>query len=87
MNLSVTDIPGPRRPLYLGGTRLLEVFAIPPLVGNITLGVAALSYAGQLSITTVVDPTACPDLKIFDTAVRDTLEELARSIRPASRPT
>jgi hypothetical protein len=30
-------------PLYFAGTPLLEVFPVVPLVGNLTLGVGALS--------------------------------------------
>jgi diacylglycerol O-acyltransferase / wax synthase len=80
LNLSVTNISGPPTPLYLAGAQLLELFPIPPLVGNITLGVGVLSYAGQLNLTTVADSEACPDLGVFLQGVQDTLTHLAHSM-------
>jgi hypothetical protein len=44
---------------------VLEVFPLLPLVARVTLGVGALSYAGQLNITVVGDRDAVPDLDSF----------------------
>ena len=66
MNLSVTNVPGPPRPLYLAGAELLEVFPVIPISVNLTLGVGALSYNGQFNITAVADRDACPDVSIRD---------------------
>lgn len=79
LNLSVTNVPGPPMPLYLAGAQLLELFPVGPLVGNITLSVAVLSYAGQLNLTIVADPEACPDVEVFARGVRRTLDELTAS--------
>ena len=74
------NVPGPPVPLYLAGARLLEVFPVVPLVGNVSLGVGALSYAGQFNITAVADREACPDLEIFAQGVRTSLQTLAASV-------
>jgi diacylglycerol O-acyltransferase len=79
LNLSVTNVPAPPMPLYLTGAQLLELFPVGPLVGNITLSVAVLSYAGQLNLTIVADPEACPDVDVFARGVRRTLDELTAS--------
>jgi len=50
-----------------------------PVMGNLTLVVAALSYAGQLNLTAVADQDYCPDLEIFTHGVRSTLDDLTRS--------
>jgi diacylglycerol O-acyltransferase / wax synthase len=76
----VANVPGPPMPLYLAGAQLLELFPIVPLIGNITLGVGALSYAGQFNITVVADRDACPDVEVFADAVRDGLHALAVSV-------
>src|SRR6266699_1780455 len=47
VNLVVTNVAGPPVPLYLAGARLLELFPVMPVMGNLTLVVAVLSYAGQ----------------------------------------
>jgi hypothetical protein len=50
-----------------------------PVMGNLTIVVAALSYAGQLNLTAVADHDHCPDLEIFTHGVHTTLDDLARS--------
>jgi diacylglycerol O-acyltransferase / wax synthase len=50
-----------------------------PVMGNLTLVVAALSYAGQLNLTAVADHDHCPDLEIFTHGVHMALDDLARS--------
>ena len=77
-NLLVTNVPGPPVPLYLAGAPLLEVFPLVPLVGNETLNVAVLSYAGQLNLTAVADGDACPDVNVFAQGVRSALVRLAQ---------
>jgi len=79
-NLSVSNVPGPPMPLYLAGAQLLELFPIVPITGNITLGVGALSYAGQFNLTVVVDDEACPDLDVFISGVQRSLGELTDSV-------
>ena len=85
VNLVVTNVPGPPVPLYLAGARLLELFPVMPVMGNLTLVVAVLSYAGQLNLTASADQDRCPDLEVFTQGVRTALDDLARSaLAPAS---
>jgi diacylglycerol O-acyltransferase len=85
VNLVVTNVAGPPVPLYLAGARLLELFPMMPVMGNLTLVVAVLSYAGQLNITATADHNSCPDPEVFAQGVRTALDDLARSaLVPAS---
>jgi hypothetical protein len=59
VNLVVTNAHGPPVPLYLTDAKLLELFPMMPVMGNLTLVVAALSYAGQLNLTAVADQDSC----------------------------
>jgi diacylglycerol O-acyltransferase / wax synthase len=80
VNVTSADLPGPPQPVYLAGAQVLEVFPVLPLMANVSLGVGALSYAGQFNITAVADLDAYPDLHMFTTGVRDELAALAASI-------
>ena len=80
VNISVTNVPGPPVPLYLAGARLLELFPVVSLAGNLTLAVAVLSYAGQLNLTAVADRDGCADVAVFAQGVQSALDELARSV-------
>jgi WS/DGAT/MGAT family acyltransferase len=79
VSVTTADVPGPPRPVYLAGARLLEVFPVLPLIFRTPLAVGALSYAGQFNISAVADADACPDLDVFATAARDELRALAES--------
>jgi diacylglycerol O-acyltransferase / wax synthase len=83
--LLVTNVPGPPVPLYLAGAPLLEAFPLVPLIGNETLNVPVLSYAGQLNLTAVADLDACPDVNIFANGMRTTLGKLAQPLSPPPR--
>jgi hypothetical protein len=87
VNVTTADLPGPQQPVYLAGARLLEVFPVLPLIANLSLGIGALSYAGQFNITVVADQDAYPDLGIFTTDAQDELQALtaSASVSP-SRP-
>jgi diacylglycerol O-acyltransferase / wax synthase len=84
VNLSVTNVPGPPVPLYVAGARLLELFPVVPILGNQTLTVGALSYAGQLNLTAMADQDTCPDVEVFAQGVRSALDDLARSVLVAA---
>lgn len=79
VNLVVTNVPGPDRPLYTMGARLLEAFPIVPLGGNLTLGVAVLSYDGQLNVGLHADPAHFPDLDRLASAVQEEFADLRRA--------
>jgi diacylglycerol O-acyltransferase / wax synthase len=56
---------------------------VPPvvsLVANLPLAVAALSYAGQLSITAVADQDSCGDVEVFAHSAQDTLDLLTMTV-------
>jgi diacylglycerol O-acyltransferase len=76
VSVTTADVPGPARPAYFAGSRVLEVFPVLPLIARVTLGVGALSYAGQLNITVVADRDAVPDLDVFVAAARDQLQAI-----------
>jgi len=86
VNLASADVPGPQQPLYLAGARLLEVFPVLPLMPKTTLGISALSYAGQFNITAVADHDACPDLDAFTIAAQDDLHALAAATQATHGP-
>jgi diacylglycerol O-acyltransferase / wax synthase len=65
VNLVVTNVRGVDFPLYALGARMLEVVPIVPLGGNLSVGVAALSYDRRLTIGILSDPAACPDAAVL----------------------
>jgi diacylglycerol O-acyltransferase / wax synthase len=82
VDLFVTNVPGPKRPLYLLGARLLEAFPVVQIAGNVPLSVAALSYDGQLNIGIQSDPDGLPDLDVFVDGLHRSLDQLGPATPP-----
>ena len=76
-NLVVTNVPGPQFPLYLLGRELESIFPMVPLAENTALGIAILSYNGQLNFGLVGDYDALADLEVLADELRSAIEELA----------
>ncbi|HEX6760495.1 MAG TPA: wax ester/triacylglycerol synthase domain-containing protein [Propionibacteriaceae bacterium] len=83
VNVVSADLPGPDTPLYFAGAQLIEVFPLLNLLGNESLGVGALSYAGQFNVMAVADADAYPDIDVFAASARDDLRALVESTERA----
>jgi diacylglycerol O-acyltransferase / wax synthase len=83
VNLLESNLPGPPMPMYLAGARILEVFQVGVVQGNITVSVGVLSYAGQLNFDVVGDPDAVPDLAVFAGGLSDALGDLGATRAPS----
>ena len=81
MNLTVTNVPGPREELFLLGARMLELNPQVPIGNNITVNVAVESYVDNLSLGICADADACPDLDLLAGGIRDSLDELLAAAR------
>jgi WS/DGAT/MGAT family acyltransferase len=84
MNTYAANVPGPPTPLFFAGSRVLRMFPIVPLQGNISIGVGAMSYAGQFNITVVADRDQVPDLDVFVDGAQGCMDTLTRSVLTAS---
>jgi diacylglycerol O-acyltransferase len=61
-NTVITNIPGPQRPIYLLGARMLAIHPLVPLAFNQALGIALFSYDGSLFWGINSDWDALPDV-------------------------
>ena len=85
---TVTPVPGPTTPLYLGGARMTYLSAILPIADGTGLAFAVTRYDDRV----IVSATSCRDLmpapQAFMQAVRDSFQEyLARARPDAGVPT
>jgi len=62
-NLVITNVPGPRVPLYLGTARLLEGYGTAPVLDGLGLILVVTSYLDTLSISATAAHEAAPDLE------------------------
>jgi diacylglycerol O-acyltransferase / wax synthase len=80
INLLMSNLPGPPQPLYFAGAKILEVFQIGVVQGNVAVQVGALSYAGQLNLDIVADANLVPDLTVFANGMIEDLERLGAGV-------
>jgi WS/DGAT/MGAT family acyltransferase len=57
----MTNVPGPKEPLYLAGSRLDQVMFWVPQSGNIGIGVSILSYNDNVQFGLITDHHFVPD--------------------------
>ena len=82
LNVLSTNLRGPAFPLYVAGARVLEIYAAPPIAGNVTVSFAALSYEGDFNISVVADAPAWPDLDVLMDGIRACWLDLSRPAVP-----
>lgn len=75
-NLAVSNLPGPRVPVYLLGARQLEAYPVLPLIGNQALGIALMSYDDSLCWGFNSDWDAMPDLHDLVDRLEASFDEL-----------
>lgn len=85
VNTVVTNVPGPRDELTIMGARIEEMVPIVPLGGNLTIGVALLSYRDTITFGVHADADCCGDIDVMLTGMRQTFDELLAASRSVSR--
>jgi len=75
-NLLITNVPGAQSQMYVAGTKLLETYAVPPLVTNQVLAIGVTSYNGMLYFGINADRDAMSDVDVLPTLLAESLDEL-----------
>jgi len=79
VNMIVTNVPGPRVPIYMLTAPMLASYPIVPLMSNQALNIAIFSYRDALLLGFLADWDAVPDLHLLVQYVSAELEALARA--------
>jgi diacylglycerol O-acyltransferase / wax synthase len=75
-NLLITNVPGAQKQMYVAGTKLLETYAVPPLLNNQVLAIGVTSYNGMLYFGINADRDAMSDVNVLPSLLRESLDEL-----------
>jgi WS/DGAT/MGAT family acyltransferase len=62
-NLTVSNIPGPRFPLYMLGAKLSEAYPVVPLAEQHSLSIGMFSYMEDLFFGLYADPAVLPEVE------------------------
>lgn len=78
-SLVVTNVPGPREPLYIDGVRLRDIMSWVPHPARLGLGLSILSYAGKVIVGVRVDEAVTKNpgrfVELFEEEVSSMLEK------------
>ena len=75
-NLLITNVPGAQKQMFVAGTKLLETYAVPPLLNNQVLAIGVTSYNGMLYFGINADREAMSDVGVLPSLLRESLDEL-----------
>ncbi len=75
-NLLIANVPGPQSQMYIAGTKLLETYAVPPLLANQVLAIGVTSYCGMLYFGINADRDAMSDVDLLPGLLQESLDEL-----------
>ena len=82
-NLTVSNIPGPRQPLWMAGCPLEEAYPVVPLADRHAVSIGFTTVAEQGFFGIYADRKTVPDADALALAVEGSLEELlASAVRP-----
>lgn len=77
--LVVANVPGPQRPLYAAGARLIEMFPILPLSPGQSVSIGLTSYDGGLYYGLNGDRDAMTDVGVLAGLIEESLAELVEA--------
>jgi diacylglycerol O-acyltransferase / wax synthase len=75
-NLLITNAPGAQSQMYVAGAKLLDTYAVPPLLNNQGLAIGVTSYSGMLYFGINADRDALSDVDVLPALLTESLEEL-----------
>jgi WS/DGAT/MGAT family acyltransferase len=87
-NLTVSNVPGPRVPVYMLGAELAEVHPVVPIPEGHALSIGIFTYRDSAFFGLYADPDALPEVERLPAALSASILALERAVRevPAALP-
>ena len=86
-NLTITNVPGPKSPLYSSGVPMLELLPLVPLFARHSVGIAIFSYNGGVVFGLNADRDTVPDLNVLASGIEQSFAELKKLTQVTKRHT
>ncbi|MFT4045772.1 MAG: wax ester/triacylglycerol synthase family O-acyltransferase [Solimonas sp.] len=77
-NLTVSNVPGPDRPLYFNGAKMEQMYPVSLLAHGQALNITAFSYAGQFNVGFTGCRDTLPSMQRLSVYAGEALDELER---------
>jgi diacylglycerol O-acyltransferase len=82
-NVTISNVPGPKFPLYLAGARMLNYFPVSIAVHGVALNITVQSYENQLCFGLIACRRAVPDLHELAGDLQRAMDQLRKLPVPA----
>ena len=79
INLVVSNVPGPRTPLYIAGAKLVALYSVGPILEGIGLNITVWSYMDQMNFAAIACRDLLPDVHQVVDRLADSLDELLKA--------
>ena len=79
-NLVISNVPGPRHPLYLGAAKMLHYYPVSTIVDGQGLNITVQSYCDVMDFALVACRELVPDLEALADLVVDEIAVLAKGV-------
>jgi WS/DGAT/MGAT family acyltransferase len=80
-NLTVSNVPGPRMPLYAAGAEVASIYPVIPVSEGHALSIGVLTYNGSIHCAAYVDPEALPEAGELRALIPASVTELEHAVR------
>ncbi len=80
LNLIISNVPGPREPLYLAGARLEAHYPVSVITDGVGLNITCMSYLDQIDFGVVCDRDQVDDAWPFIAAIERACRELDAAV-------
>jgi diacylglycerol O-acyltransferase / wax synthase len=85
-NITISNVPGPEKPLYFRGAELLAIYPASIVTHGQALNITCESYAGYMNFGFTACHTSVPGIQRLAVDAVDTLAELEASLLPKPQP-
>lgn len=83
-----TNVPGPRKPLYLLGRRVVEILPYVPIATHLRTGISVFTYGDQIAFGITGDFEHVPEVDLMASAISQGVRELVDAYQqPHARKT
>ena len=86
LNLVISNVPGPREPLYMAGAKMVANYPVSVITDGVGLNITCMSYLDHVDFGIVVDRDVVDDVWPLMDAVREALNEFDEVICGRSHP-
>lgn len=87
VNLVISNVPGPRNPLFLAGARLESLVPVSVVIDGVGLNITVMSYRDGMDVGVVTDRDQIPDPWPLVRGTEEALDEMEAALgTPPRRP-